>query len=174
MRLEFRALLFHCRAVAMPVNRPQPSAPPTAGPDGRLYLRDQELDQGAALIRAASRRLSQLVLLGAGTVSAPEIEVLEEILDRGPMDVTELRRRLVAPKQSLTRNLNQLEARGLVARRLDPRDKRRRLVTLTDAGQAFAQQTTARRRAALRQAFLAAGPEAVTGARRVLQELLQS
>lgn len=153
----------------MPVNRPQ------SGADVRLYLRDQELDQVAALMRAATRRLSQLVQPAAGShrLTPPELEILEEILDRGPMDVTELRRRLDSPKQSLTRYLNQLEEVNLLARVPDARDKRRRLVTLTPEGDGFAREATHRRRVALRQAFLAAGPEAATGARRVLQELLR-
>ncbi len=130
----------------------------------------------AALIRASSRRLSQLVQPAAGAyrLTPPELEILEEILDRGPMDVTELRTRLDYPKQSLTRYLNQLEELELVTRLPDGRDKRRRLVTLTPSGDSFAREATHRRRLALRQAFLVAGPEAATGARRVLQELLKS
>lgn len=163
----------------MPVNRPQtaPTAPPSAASSGdnRLYLRDQDLNEGAALIRAAARRLSQLAenAGAAANISAPEMEVLQEIFDVGPMDVGDLRARLNAPKQSLARNLNNLEGRGFVARETDQADRRRRLVTLTSAGMAFARESTERRRAALRQAFLNAGPDAVTGARRVLSELLR-
>jgi DNA-binding MarR family transcriptional regulator len=163
----------------MPVNRPHsavipPAAAPSAG-DGRLYLRDQDLNEGAALIRSAARRLSQLAetIGAAANISAPEMDILQEIFDVGPMDVGDLRTRLAAPKQSLARNLNQLEARTLVKREMDPRDRRRRLVTLTDEGQAFAREATEKRRVALRQAFLAAGPDAVTGARRMLSELVR-
>ena len=170
--------------MATPVNRPSSSAPqagPSPGPavpsaDGRLYLRDQELDQGAALIRAAARRLSGLVqsLDPDAEVAAAHLDVLEEVLDRGPMDVKELRGRLHCPKQTLNRYLNQLEAAGLTRREASQRDRRRRLVTLTEDGRRFAVEATLRRRAALRQAFLNAGPDAVTGARRVLQEVLRS
>jgi DNA-binding MarR family transcriptional regulator len=159
----------------MPVNRPQPAPPPPAGADGRLYLRDQDLNEGAAMIRAAARKLAQLVE-SAGVqagLSAPELEILQEIFDRGPMDVGDLRARLVAPKQSLARNLNQLEARNLLKRETDPADRRRRLVTLTPEGMAFSSEATERRRSALRQAFLSSGPEAVAGVRRVLSELLR-
>ncbi len=169
--------------MAMPVNRPQPApAPagaPSAGPpsagDGRLYLRDQDLNESAAVIRAAARRLDQLVeSAGApASLSGPEIEILQEIFDRGAMDVGDLRSRLAAPKQSLARNLNQLEARNLVKRETDTRDKRRRLVTLTAEGMSFTRDATERRRNALRQAFLSAGPEAVASARRVLSDILR-
>jgi DNA-binding MarR family transcriptional regulator len=138
-------------------------------------LRDQDLNEGAALIRAAARRLAHLVEL-AGTpadLSGPEMDILQEIYDRGPMDVGDLRVRLAAPKQSLARNLNQLQARNLVTRETDPRDRRRRLVTLSPDGMKFAGEATERRRTALRQAFVSSGPEAVAGARRVLSELLR-
>jgi DNA-binding MarR family transcriptional regulator len=162
----------------MPVNRPQPAPPPASAPasaDARLYLRDQELNEGAAVIRAAARKLAWLVeIAGAGSnLSGPELDILQEVFDRGPLDVGDLRARLAAPKQSLARNLNQLEERKLVTRETDPKDRRRRLVTLTPEGMTFAREATERRRSALRQAFLAGGPEAVAGARRVLAELLR-
>ena len=159
----------------MPVNRPQSASLPAASADGRLYLRDQDLDQGAALIRAAARRLNQLADPTGGPLglSGPELDILLEIHDRGPIDVTELRNRLDAPKQSMARNLNTLEASGMLARQTSPQDRRRRLVTLTPEGLTFARRATERRREALRLAFLSAGPDAVTGARRVLSELSQ-
>jgi DNA-binding MarR family transcriptional regulator len=160
----------------MPVNRPQPAPPPPASADGRLYLRDQDLNEGAAVIRAAARRLAQLVESAAtsANLSGPELEILQEIFDRGQLDVGDLRARLAAPKQSLARNLNQLEERKLVKRDTDPRDRRRRLVTLTEEGTTFTREATEKRRAALRQAFLLAGPDAVNGTRRVLSELLRA
>jgi len=166
--------------VAIPVNRPQPSPAPTANAasagDGRLYLRDQDLNEGAALIRAAARKIGQLAEAAgaAANISAPEMDILQEIHDLGPMDVGDLRSRLAAPKQSLARNLNQLEGRAFVKRETDPRDRRRRLVTLTPEGAAFTRDATERRRAALRQAFLTAGPDAVSGTRRVLSEILRA
>ncbi|MCF8508170.1 MAG: MarR family transcriptional regulator [Hyphomonadaceae bacterium] len=134
------------------------------------------MNEGAALIRAAARRLAQLAETAgaAASISAPEMDVLQEVFDLGPMDVGDLRARLAAPKQSLARNLNQLEARGFVTRETDPADRRRRLVTLTPAGLTFARDATERRRAALRQAFLSAGPDAVTGARRVLSDVART
>jgi hypothetical protein len=46
-------------------------------------------------------------------------------------------------------------------------------VKLTPDGLTFTRDATERRRTALRQAFLSAGPDAVTGARRMLSELLR-
>ena len=163
----------------MPVNRPvaSPVPPllPSASGDERAYLRDQDLNEGAALIRAAARRLAALAETAgaAARISAPEMDVLQEVFDLGPMDVGELRARLAAPKQSLARNLNQLEGRGYVTRETDPADRRRRLVTLTPTGLAFSRDATERRRAALRQAFLSTGPDAVASARRMLSDLVR-
>jgi DNA-binding MarR family transcriptional regulator len=149
---------------------------PAAGGDGRLYLRDQDLNEGAAAIRAAARRLSSLVAASAiaSGISQPELDILEEVYDRGPMDVGDLRARLAAPKQSLARHLNSLQARGLLARAADQRDRRRRLVALTPQGLALTGEATERRRAALRQAFLSAGPDVVTGARRMLADITRT
>ena len=163
----------------MPVNRPHPvsitSAPAATAGDSRLYLRDQDLNEGAALIRAASRRLSALAeaVGSVAGISPPEIDILQELHDMGPMDVGQLRLRLGAPKQSLARNLNQLEARDMLKRDINPRDRRSRLVTLTPAGAALAHEATEQRRHILRQAFLSAGPDAVSGARRVLNDVLR-
>jgi DNA-binding MarR family transcriptional regulator len=159
----------------MPVNRPAAIPAPSGGPDERLYLRDQELDQGAAMIRAAARRLNQLVeeAAAAGRLSPPELDVLQELQDRGPMDVSALRLRLRLPRQSLARNLTQLEARGLIGRATDGEDRRRRLVSLTEDGVRLAREATEARRLALRRAFLSTGPDAVHGVRKVLGELLR-
>lgn len=158
----------------MTVNRPQTAEPAEDAAVPRLYLRDQELNQSAALIRAAARRLAEMVETSGApaSLSAPELEILQEIFDRGPLDVGELRHRLLAPKQSLARHLNDLETGGLLERRVDPGDRRRRIVSLTETGRVLTESATERRRQALREAFLEAGPEAVAGARRVLQDLV--
>jgi DNA-binding MarR family transcriptional regulator len=161
--------------MAVPVNRPAITGAPAVGADARLYLRDQDLDQGAALIQQAARRLLRLARSGVGKteISEAELAILLELHDSGPLDVGLLRTRLGSPKQSLARNLNDLETRGLLARETSARDRRRRLVKLTDEGGTLALRAAERRRAALREAFLSAGQDAVNGARRVLSELVR-
>jgi DNA-binding MarR family transcriptional regulator len=157
----------------MAVNQPQVHASPAAA-DARLYLRDQELDRGAALIRAAARRLEQLTRSPAADLPAPELEALVEVHDVGPIDVSRLRARLGAAKQSLTRALNALEGRGLVRRVAGGSDRRTRLVTLTPEGARLAAEAAERRREALREAYRLAGPDAVAGAARVLARIART
>lgn len=158
----------------MTVNRSQQADASEDSSVPRLYLRDQELNLSAAMIRAAARRLAELVQDAdtPGQISPPELEILQEIYDRGALDVGDLRHRLQAPKQSLARHLNDLEGAGLIERQIDGGDRRRRIVSLTQTGAELTERATEKRRQALREAFLDAGPEAVAGARRVLQHLV--
>jgi MarR family transcriptional regulator for hemolysin len=52
----------------------------------------------------------------------------------GPIATIELAERMAVQWPSLIRNLDGLEAEGLVERRVNPADKRSRLVTITDKG----------------------------------------
>jgi DNA-binding MarR family transcriptional regulator len=58
-------------------------------------------------------------------------------LDReGPASVSDLAQALRVRPQSMAQTVGDLEAEGMVARNPDPDDRRRALVSLTDAGQA--------------------------------------
>jgi DNA-binding MarR family transcriptional regulator len=66
-----------------------------------------------------------------------ELDVLATLLRGGPpheMTPTALTRALFISAGGLTKRLTRLEARGLVARRLDPGDRRSLLVALTEDG----------------------------------------
>jgi MarR family transcriptional regulator for hemolysin len=52
----------------------------------------------------------------------------------GPIATIELAERMAVQWPSLIRTLNELEGEGLVERRINPADKRSRLVTITDKG----------------------------------------
>lgn len=157
----------------MPVNRPQNVRPPADTADQRVYLRDQDLDQGAALIRIAARALFSTIQTKTNglSLSDPQLEILQELHDTGSMDVSELRKVLNAPKQSLARHLNDLEKSGFINRVQDTEDRRRRLVGLTEQGKTLTDAMTKQRRDLMRKIYLDAGPEVVTGARRLLQEI---
>lgn len=74
----------------------------------------------------------------------------------GPIATIELAERMAVQWPSLIRTLNELEAEGLVERRVNPADKRSRLVTITDEGLAVFREVKAvldPTRAALLEAF---------------------
>ena len=75
-------------------------------------------------------------------------------------------------KQSLNRVLRALVAQGLVESRVGRRDKRERHLFLTEAGMALEHELSEAQRGRMREAYRAAGPEAVRGFRRVLEAVM--
>lgn len=75
-------------------------------------------------------------------------------------------------KQSLNRVLRTLVEDGLVDSRIGKRDKRERHLFLTDKGRALEQDLSEAQRVRMRAAYRAAGPDAVQGFRRVLEEIM--
>lgn len=66
--------------------------------------------------------------------------LLHELMHTGEINQTELAQRLGMETALLTRFAKQMEASGLLSRRVDPRDNRFTLVTLTPAGQQVFQE----------------------------------
>lgn len=75
-------------------------------------------------------------------------------------------------KQSLNRVLRRLIADGLIESRIGQRDKRERHLYLTEAGQALERDLSEAQRRRMRAAYRAAGPEAVAGFRKVLEQIM--
>ena len=75
-------------------------------------------------------------------------------------------------KQSLNRVLRQLVDDGLVESRVGLEDRRHRNLHLTAAGALLEQELSAAQRRRMRAAFSAAGPEAVHGFRKVLEQMI--
>ncbi|WP_236638155.1 MarR family winged helix-turn-helix transcriptional regulator [Mangrovicoccus ximenensis] len=75
-------------------------------------------------------------------------------------------------KQSLNRVLRTLIEDGMVESRVGTRDKRERHLHLTEEGAALERQLSEAQRSRMRTAFRTAGPEAVSGFRRVLEEMM--
>jgi DNA-binding MarR family transcriptional regulator len=75
-------------------------------------------------------------------------------------------------KQSLNRVLRTLIEDGLVESQVGRHDKRERHLYLTPTGEALEQRLSDAQRTRLRGAFHEAGPEAVAGFRRVLEEMM--
>ncbi|MFB1025076.1 MAG: MarR family transcriptional regulator, partial [Octadecabacter sp.] len=75
-------------------------------------------------------------------------------------------------KQSLNRVLRALVVDGLVRNEVGKRDKRERHLYLTPDGEALERQLSDAQRDRMRTAYRAAGPEAVTGFRQVLEAMM--
>ncbi len=75
-------------------------------------------------------------------------------------------------KQSLARVLNLLVEDGYVAQAPGYEDRRLRLLTLTEKGQALERRLFESQRDLLTKAYLQAGPEAVAGFRAVMRALM--
>jgi DNA-binding MarR family transcriptional regulator len=75
-------------------------------------------------------------------------------------------------KQSLARVLNALVDQGYVAQAPGFEDRRLRLLTLTESGQALERRLFESQQAKLAHAYRAAGPQAVQGFRAVMRALM--
>ncbi|WP_159716029.1 MarR family winged helix-turn-helix transcriptional regulator [Geminicoccus flavidas] len=139
-----------------------------------LFLRDEDLDEAILMIERAQRMVAADVadpLAGHGLGATHDL-VLRLVARRPGVTMAELRRQIAASKQTLSRVLAELEARGLVVLEQRAEDRRQRPARVTEAGQAALAELDQQRRRRLRRAFRVAGPEAVGGFRRVLAVLL--
>ncbi|HYV96481.1 MAG TPA: MarR family transcriptional regulator [Gemmatimonadaceae bacterium] len=66
-----------------------------------------------------------------------EFTILEALLNKGPLLVNDIGRRVHLTSGAITSAIDRLEARGLVQRGVDDADKRARVVSLTRAGRAL-------------------------------------
>ncbi len=160
----------HSQTVSIEVNRTDAGTRPL---DARLFLRDEELDHGAALIVAGERALAAAVrgaLKDAG-LNLAELHALITIRTQPGLTVSDLRSRLAATTPTMARVLGALDRRGWIERARAQADGRRRRLKLTQAGEDAAEPLAAAMRDALRDAYRAAGAEHVAGARAVLTAL---
>jgi DNA-binding MarR family transcriptional regulator len=128
---------------------------------------------GVGLLR---RRLRQ-VKAAEGEVTLPESAALARLDRGGPATSSELARLEQISPQSMGATLGGLEARGLVARRPDPKDGRRVVLFLTPAGQAVLRdrrnESTQRIAQALANGFTGAELRQLQAAARLLERLAQ-
>ena len=107
--------------------------------------------QGLPFLAHLLRRLSDRMVAEAGAfeagldiVAPPRTaSTMLLLLDRGPQAVTEIAACLRQSHPLVISWIGQLRALGLVTRSADPKDRRRSLVTLTEAGVAEARRMAA-------------------------------
>lgn len=135
-----------------------------------LFLREEELRQGIELLFYAYRDFTaepdaMLATLGLGRAHHRVIY----FVGRYPqITVTELLRILRITKQSLSRVLGDLVRQGFIVQRQGTRDRRQRLLELTEEGRAMERRLSENQRQRIARAYRAAGAEAVEGFRTVL------
>src|ERR1700730_542330 len=96
-------------------------------------------------LRKATRRVSQLYdsALEPCGLRTTQRAILNHIARSGTPPIGELAEALVMDRGALTHNLKPLERDRLVEIRVDPKDRRNRLVTLTAAGRARLEESAA-------------------------------
>ncbi|MGN5382125.1 hypothetical protein BIV25_21380 [Streptomyces sp. MUSC 14] len=67
-------------------------------------------------------------------LTSPQFAVLLVLRDHGSMDQTALGTLTAVDRTTITQLLDRLEARELVTKEADPANRRRRIITLTEAG----------------------------------------
>ena len=154
------------------VNQIRANAP---GFDPRLFLRDEELDYGIALLLAGERALMKASGEIARDFSLPDLaaRVLITVRFQPGQTVNILREQLDATTPTFARIIADLEKRGLLERRQSAQgDRRTRKLFLSHEGKRVTDPAAIAMRDRLRQAYRSAGSGAVGGARTVLEALI--
>ena len=139
-----------------------------------LFLREEELRSAQDLLFFAYRdftRAADEVLEGLGMGRAHHRAL--HYIGRNPgLPVSDLLSILRITKQSLARVLNMLVEDGYVTQQQGQVDRRQRLLTLTETGEALERQLFERQRERLAAAYREAGAGAVDGFRRVMRGIM--
>ncbi|MGN6818430.1 MAG: MarR family transcriptional regulator [Sphingomonas sp.] len=138
------------------------------------FLREPEIRRGSEMLFFAYSRLTKAVdqNLGERGIGRAHHRALYFIGRHPDISVSELLSILGVTKQSLGRVLTELEDRKLVETRIGDRDRRQRLLRLTDAGYELDTELFNHSRDIISRAYSAAGQQAVTGFWAVLEGLI--
>jgi len=116
-------------------DHPRPHAGPESEPSSDYTLPPFESTIGAVLIEAWDLVVKPMKpLFHIYGISEPQWRVMRTIEDRGITDATTLTQICHLHPPSVARILKTLEARNLVIRTVDDRDRRRNLIALTPEG----------------------------------------
>jgi DNA-binding MarR family transcriptional regulator len=138
------------------------------------FLRDSEIRRGTEMLFFAYSRMTRAVdaRLGANSIGRAHHRSLYFIGRHPDISVSELLAILGVTKQSLGRVLTELEDRGLVEARIGERDRRQRLLRLTEKGHALDMELFNANRDIMATAYSQAGQHAVSGFWAVLEGLI--
>lgn len=135
-----------------------------------LFLRDEELRQGIEMLFFAYRDFTSEpdAILGKLKLGRAHHRALYFVGRYPGCTVSELLAVLKITKQSLSRVLGQLVEEGYIEQRQGQRDRRQRLLALTEKGRGLEQELTENQRERFARAYREAGAEAVAGFRAVM------
>ena len=139
-----------------------------------LFLTDDQLRQGIELMFFAYRGFTADPdrLLSEHDYGRAHHRAIHFINRRPGLTVNELLSILSVTKQSLNRVLRRLVDDGLVESRIGKVDRRQRNLHLTAKGLELERALSEAQRRRVRAAFSAAGPDAVQGFRKVLEQMI--
>jgi DNA-binding MarR family transcriptional regulator len=102
-------------------------------PEDREADGEESLSETFSAVARQLRHASQEIL-APWDITPSHLRALRALDHRGPLHMSALSDRLHIAPRSVTEVVDALEARGLVARRADPADRRATLVELTEHG----------------------------------------
>ncbi len=146
----------------------------TAKAENLLFLTDDQLLQGIELMFFAYKGFTSDPdqILQNHTYGRAHHRALHFINRNPNITVNVLLDILGVTKQSLNRVLRQLVEDKLVASQVGKRDRRERNLHLTQMGHDLERSLSEAQRKRMREAYKAAGPDAVQGFRTVLQNIM--
>ncbi|MEM5518505.1 MarR family transcriptional regulator [Henriciella sp. AS95] len=141
--------------------------------DPRLFLREEELDNGIALLLASERTIAETLRRAQKQtgLNMPALKLMMTIRFQPNQTVSELRELTGATTPTLARLLGDLDKRDLVHKKQGGRDARRRRLSLSADGETLIAPIVTDLRSSLREAYREAGANAVAGSRAVLDAL---
>ena len=143
------------------------------GGENLLFLTDDQLLQGIELLFFAYRGFTSDpdLILENYTYGRAHHRAIHFIQRRPGTTVNSLLEILGVTKQSLNRVLRQLIEDGLVESKVGEKDRRERHLFLTKSGKDLESELSFTQRKRLRTAYKEAGPDAVQGFRKVLENI---
>jgi DNA-binding MarR family transcriptional regulator len=140
-----------------------------------LFLREEELRQGIELLFYAYRDFTEVAdqMLAQYNFGRAHHRVIYFVSRNPGITVSDLLSILKITKQSLSRVLGQLVREGFIEQKTGVQDRRQRLLTLTEKGEALERELTEQQRALIAAAYREAGAESVEGFRKVMLGMME-
>src|ERR1700691_5030818 len=141
-----------------------------------LFLREDELRQGIELLYFAYRDFTSEAddMLARYNFGRAHHRVVYFVGRHPQMSVSDLLGILRITKQSLSRVLGQLVRQGFIVQKPGNRDRRQRLLELTEKGVELERQLSENQRQRIGKAYRGAGAQAVEGFRQVMLGIISS